>query len=127
MHSDGRPSARQETTGISASSWARGPGDALCAKMDDTLDRVRLEITTMTSTKSKDDILEMLLVDLAGICKKLADNSAVPDQLCTRARQLIREFDTLVTYYGNSTPGQRAQGEELLFKITRFLPSVLYG
>jgi hypothetical protein len=81
----------------------------------------------MTSTKSKDDILRMLLEDLAGICKKLADNSAVPDQIGTRARQLGQEFDTLVPYYGHSTPAQRAQGEELLFKITRFLPSVLHG
>jgi len=80
----------------------------------------------MTPTKPKDEILGMLLADLAGICKKLGDSSAVPEELRMRARQLAQEFDTLVPYSGIATPAQHAQGEELLFKITRFLPSVLH-
>ena len=79
----------------------------------------------MTSRDSKDEILVMVLVDLTGICRKLANNSAVPDELRARARQFAQEFDTLVPYYGDATPAQRAQSEGLLFKITRFLPDVL--
>ena len=41
----------------------------------------------MRSIESKDEVLVMVLVDLAGICKKLAANSAVPDALRMRARQ----------------------------------------
>ena len=79
----------------------------------------------MASRNPKDEILAMLLVDLAGICKKLADNADVSDEVRIRARKFGQEFDSLVPYYGNATPPQRAQGEELLFKITRFLPDVL--
>ena len=81
----------------------------------------------MASRNPKDEILAMLLVDLAGICKKLADNADVSDEVRIRARKFGQEFDSLVPYYGNATPPQRAQGEELLFKITRFLPNVLHG
>jgi len=81
----------------------------------------------MRSIESKDEVLVMVLVDLAGICKKLAANSAVPDALRMRARQFAKEFDTLLPYRGKGTPAQHVQGEELLFKITRFLPNVLHG
>jgi len=81
----------------------------------------------MTSMESKDEVFVMVLVDLAGICKKLADNSAVPDALRARARQFAQEFDTLLPDPGKGTPAQHAQGEELLCKITRFLPNVLPG
>jgi hypothetical protein len=79
----------------------------------------------MTSDDPKDEVFVMVLVDLAGICRKLANNSAVPDRLRARARQFADEFDTLVAHYGSGTPQQHAQGEVLLFKITRFLPDVL--
>ena len=81
----------------------------------------------MTPTKPKDEILGMLLVDLGGICKKLAGKPGVPQEVRMRARQLAQEFDTLVPYSGIAAPAQHAQGEELLFKITRFLPSALHG
>jgi hypothetical protein len=79
----------------------------------------------MASDDAKDDVFAMVLVDLAGICKKLADSSALPDELRTRARKFADEFDTLAAHYGSGTPQQHAEGEGLLFKITRFLPDVL--
>ena len=81
----------------------------------------------MTSMESKDQVFVTVLVDLAGICKKLAGSSAVPNELRTRASELAQEFDTLLAYRGKGTPAQHVQGEELLFKITRFLPNVLHG
>ena len=70
-------------------------------------------------------MLVMVLTDLSAICKKLTENSAVPEELRVRAREFVTEFDTLLQAGGKGTAGQHFQGEELLIKITRFLPRVL--
>jgi hypothetical protein len=49
--------------------------------------------TAMTSMESKNEMLVMVLIDLAEICRKLADNSAVPDTLRAEARKFGEEFD----------------------------------
>ena len=49
----------------------------------------------MTSNESKNEMLVMVLTDLVGICKKLAENSAVPESLRVKARELGEEFDSL--------------------------------
>lgn len=79
----------------------------------------------MVSAESKNEMLVMVLTDLAGICKKLAENSAVPEKLRVEARKFGEEFDSLAPYRGEGTAAQHAQGEQLLAKIARFLPRVL--
>ena len=64
-------------------------------------------------------MLVMVLTDLSAICKKLTENSAVPEELRVRAREFVTEFDTLLQAGGKGTAGQHFQGEELLIKITR--------
>lgn len=79
----------------------------------------------MTSNESKNEMLVMVLTDLAAICMKLAGSSAVPEELRVRARAFVDEFDALAPYRGKGTPGQHAQGEQLLMKIARFLPGIV--
>ena len=79
----------------------------------------------MTSNESKNEMLVMVLIDLAAICKKLAENSGVPEELQVQARQFVEEFDSLAPYRGKGTAGQHFEGEELIAKIARFLPRVL--
>lgn len=79
----------------------------------------------MTSNDSKNEMLVMVLTDLVGICKKLAENSAVPEKLRVEARKFGEEFDSLSPYRGKGTAAQHFQGEQLLTKIARFLPRVL--
>ena len=79
----------------------------------------------MTSNEEKNEMLVMVLTDLAGICKKLAENSAVPENVQAKARELGEEFDSLSPYRGKGTPAQHVRGEDLLVKIGRFLPRLL--
>ena len=79
----------------------------------------------MTSNEAKNEMLVMVLRDLAGICKKLAENSAVPERLRVEARTFGEEFDSLSPHRGQGTAAQHVQGEQLLAKIARFLPRVL--
>lgn len=79
----------------------------------------------MASNDSKNEMLVMVLTDLAEICKKLTDNSAVSETLRVQARQLVAEFDSLAPYRGKGTAAQHTQGEALLVRIARFLPTVL--
>ena len=44
----------------------------------------------MASNEAKNEMLLMVLTDLAGIWKKLAENSAVPEKLRVEARKGIR-------------------------------------
>ena len=79
----------------------------------------------MTSMESKNEMIVMLLIDLAEICKKLADNSAVPDTLRAEARKFGEEFDSLLPHRGKGTPAQHGQAETLILRIARFLPKVV--
>jgi len=79
----------------------------------------------MTSNDAKNEMLVMVLTDLAEICKKLTDNEAVPETLRVQARQFVAEFSLLAPYRGKGSPAQHAQGEQLLIRIARFLPTVL--
>jgi hypothetical protein len=79
----------------------------------------------MTSNDAKNDMLVEILTDLAGLCKKLAENSAVPETLRVEARKLGEEFDSLSPHRGKGTADQHAQGETLLIRIARFLPKIV--
>lgn len=79
----------------------------------------------MASMEEKNEMLVMVLTDLAEICKKLAENSAVPETLRVQARKYGDEFDSLSPYRGKGAAVQHFAGEALLTRMARFLPRVL--
>ena len=79
----------------------------------------------MTSTESKNEMLVMVLSDLAAICNKLAEHSAVPEELRVKARRFVLEFNSLLPVRGQGVAYEHFQGEQLLTQIARFLPRVL--
>jgi hypothetical protein len=79
----------------------------------------------MISNDEKNYMEVTVLTDLAGICKKLADNQGLPDQLRIQARQFGEAYDVLGAHKGKGTSARHQMGEELLMKIARFLPRVL--
>jgi hypothetical protein len=66
-----------------------------------------------------------VLIDLAAICQKLSESSALPEDLRGKARQLVEEFNLLLPYRGKGTEVQHFHGEKLLEQMARFLPRVL--
>ena len=79
----------------------------------------------MASSELKNEMLVMVLTDLAAICKKLTENPAVPEELRGKARQFEEEFNSLLPVRVEGTAAQHALGEQLLIKIARFLPRLL--
>jgi len=79
----------------------------------------------MTSNESKNEMLVMVLTDLAALCKKLGENSALPEGLRREARQFAGEYDLLLPFAGQGNAAEHFEGEYLIEKITRFLPNVL--
>ena len=79
----------------------------------------------MSSNESKNEMLVMVLTDLAAICMKLAENSAVPEELRIKARKFAEEFDELAPYRGKGTAAQHFEGEQLLTRIAQFSPRLL--
>lgn len=79
----------------------------------------------MTPNDAKNEMLVMVLADLAEICKKLNENLAVPEALRLQAHKFVSEFNSLVPHHYKGTPVHHAQGEELLIRMARFLPRVL--
>jgi hypothetical protein len=79
----------------------------------------------MTSNQAKNEVETMVLSDLAAICKKLSENSAVPDRLRARADEFVKEFNSLVPYRGIGDATVHFQGESLLIRMARFLPRIL--
>lgn len=79
----------------------------------------------MTTTELKNAMLTMVLTDLAMICKKLANDSVLPEELRMKAHEFTEQYDSLVPVRGNGNALQHARGEELLTKMARFLPRVL--
>ena len=60
-------------------------------------------------------MLVMVLTDLAAICKKLADNSVLPEELRVQARQFVAEFNFLLPFRGKGTASQLCAGEALFY------------
>ena len=79
----------------------------------------------MDSNAARNEVKVMVVVDLAAICKKLAENSIVPDNLREEARDMVEEFDTILPYRGKGGPEEHMWGEALLIRMARFLPRVL--
>jgi hypothetical protein len=78
----------------------------------------------MTANQAKNEVEVMVLSDLAAICKKLAENSAVPKTLRDRAGDFAEEFKLLVPYQGKGDARVHLQAENLLIKIARFLARI---
>ena len=79
----------------------------------------------MDTNATRNEVKVMVLMDLAATCKKLAENSTVPDSLRAQARQMVEEFDSLLPVRGKGTPAEHAQGETLLVKMARFLARIV--
>jgi len=79
----------------------------------------------MASNEAKDEMLVMVVSDLAAICKKLAEDSVVPDELRVKARQFVEEFNSLLPARGEGSRAEHAAGEHLLVSMARFLPRLL--
>lgn len=78
----------------------------------------------MDTNAARNEVKVMVVMDLAAICRKLAENSIVPDNLRAEAHELVEEFDSLLPARGKGTPSEHAKGETLLVKMARFLPRV---
>jgi hypothetical protein len=85
---------------------------------------VETTTTSVEENDEKNEMLVMVLTDLAGICKKLAENSAVPETLRVKAREFGEEFDSLSPHRGKGTAAQHFQGEDLLVRMAKFLPRI---
>jgi hypothetical protein len=79
----------------------------------------------MMSNDQKNEMEMMVLTDLAGICKKLADTPGFPDSLRAQAREFGNTYDSLLPYEGQGIIAQPEMVEALLGRIARFLPRVL--
>ena len=79
----------------------------------------------MTSNELKNEMLVTVLTDLAAICRRLADNQILPEEVRGEARQCVWEFNELLPYRGKGNAFQHCEGETLLIRIARFLPRVL--
>ena len=74
----------------------------------------------MTTVK---DVKLMALSDLAELCKKLAEEPALTKNLCLKAQEFARKYDSLPSR-GANTGAERYEEETLLIEIARFLPDV---
>jgi len=75
--------------------------------------------------RAKNTVEVMVLSDLAAICMKLAENSAVPVRLREQAGELVQEFEWLVPNRDKSDAAMHTRGENLLVRMVRFLPRIL--
>lgn len=79
----------------------------------------------MSSLGLKDDVEVTVLTDLVVVCKKLAENPVVKEDLRVQAHEFVAEYNSLLPFRGKSTNLQHFQGERLLTRIARFLPRVV--
>jgi hypothetical protein len=79
----------------------------------------------MDTNEARNEVKVMVVIDLATICKKLVENSIVPDHLRAEARDMVEEFDSLLPFRGKGGPEEHMWGEALLIRMARFLPRVL--
>ena len=78
----------------------------------------------MTSNVERIEIKAMVESDLAAICRKLADNSALPDELRATAREMVKEYEAYSATYGKENATEQFEGETLMIKMARFLPQL---
>jgi hypothetical protein len=69
----------------------------------------------MASDEAIKEMKAMVASDLAAICKKVAENSAVPNYLRAKSRSMVQAFEA---------QGDPMLGEDLLIKMALFLPQL---
>jgi hypothetical protein len=67
----------------------------------------------------------MVLVDLAEICRKVADHPAVPEAMREKARNFVKQYEFLLPVRGKGNADEHFWGETLLVQIAGFLPQIL--
>ena len=80
---------------------------------------------TMASLQEKYEMKLMVLTDLAAVCKKLSDSSAITEDQRAQVRQFVEEYNRLLLFYREAIPEVLFEGHKLLIKIARFLPYVV--
>jgi hypothetical protein len=79
----------------------------------------------MDTNTAKNELKVTVLMDLAAICTKVAENEVVPDNLRMEARGLLAEFNSLLPARGKGNAFEHMQGEKLLVMMARFLGRVI--
>jgi len=74
---------------------------------------------------SQDKVKAMVLDDLAAICKKLAGEPALLEDLRVQAGEFVEEYNSLLGDRGRSTNAEHFEAAELLIRIARFLPRIV--
>jgi hypothetical protein len=78
----------------------------------------------MASLQEKNAMKRVVLAELAELCKKLSDNSAITEDQRLRLRQFVEQYNSLTPFSGKGIPDKVFEGEKLLIKIARFLPEI---
>ena len=76
---------------------------------------------TMPTLQSKYEMKQMVLTELAGLCKRLGESSAITEEERAKVRQFVNEFDSLMSMRDKAIPSERFDGEQLVVQIARFL------
>jgi hypothetical protein len=74
---------------------------------------------------SRNEAKAMVLIDLAEICRKIADHPAIPDEMREQARNYVKQYEFLLHTRGKANSDEHYWGETLLVQITGFLPKIL--
>ena len=78
-----------------------------------------------TTNAARNEMKVMVLTDLAALCKKLADNPAITEEMRAKARQFVEKYNSLASFRGRGNHAQHFEGEKLIDQIARFLPRLL--
>lgn len=78
-----------------------------------------------TTNAAKNEMKAMVLTDLAALCKKLAHNPSITEEMRAKSRQFVEEYNLLAQLRGKGNESQLFEGELLIDQIARFLPRVL--
>jgi hypothetical protein len=74
---------------------------------------------------SRNEVKAMVLVDLAEICRKVADHPAVSEAMREQARNYVKQYEFLLPVRGKANSDEHFWGETLLVQIAGFLPQIL--
>ena len=74
---------------------------------------------------SRNEAKAMVLVDLAEICRKIANHPAFPEDMRAQAANYVKQYEFLLPMRGKGTADEHTWGETLLIQITGFLPKIL--
>ena len=80
---------------------------------------------TIVSLEEKYEMKLMVLTDLAAVCKKLSDSSAITEDQRVQVRHFVDVYNQLVPFYGEGTPEVVFEAHKLLIQMARFLPNVV--